>query len=387
MHSVTMPILLDHAASTPPRREVVAAMLTVLHGAHGGNPASGHELGRKSRATLEEARERIGFALGRSPHEIVFTSGGTEADQLGVVGTYRAARVLGRGNHIVCSTVEHPAVRDAVAWLGEVEGAEITWVDPQGTAPIDPDRVLEEVRDDTVVVAVIGADGEVGVAQRSDELAAACHERGVPLHIDSVQRVATLEPPATGSLAVSGHKLGAPVGIGVAVLPRDVAVGPLVPGPGQERGLRSGTQPTALSVALATAIELAVAERGDHAARSRKLTTRLAAALDDLDGVALSVAADDPARLASHLHLQVDGVDGEALAMALDEVGVAASTGTACATGSAAPSPVLEAYGITADSTLRLTVGRTTTTDDVDAAAERITQVVTSLRGHGGGFL
>lgn len=387
MRVVTMPILLDHAASTPPRREVVAAMLTVLHGAGGGNPASGHQLGRQSRATLEESRERIALALGRSPHEVVFTSGGTEADQLGVVGTYRAAKVLGRGNHIVCSTVEHPAVRDAVAWLGEVEGAEITWVEPQGTAPIDPEQVLGAVRDDTVVVAVIGADGEVGLAQRSDELAAACQERGVPLHTDSVQRVATLEPPVSGSLAVSGHKLGAPVGIGVAVLPRDVAVGPLVPGPGQERGLRSGTQPTALSVALATAIELAVDERGDHAARSRKLTTRLAEGLADLDGVVPSVAVDDPSRLASHLHLQVDGVDGEALAVALDEVGVAASAGTACATGSAAPSPVLEAYGITADATLRLTVGRTTTTDDIDVATERITRVVTTLREHGGGFL
>ena len=381
------PINLDHAASAPPRHEVVATMIAALHAHHGGNPAAGHELGRLARETLEEARERIATALGRSPHEVVLTSGGTEADQLGVVGVYRAAKVLGRGQHIVCSAVEHPAIRDAVAWLAEVEGAEVTWVAPDGVAAIDPAVVLDAVRDDTVVVAVTGADGEVGVAQHSDELAAACAERGVPLHTDAVQRVATLAPPATGSLALSGHKLGAPVGIGAAVLPREVAVGPLVPGPGQERGLRSGTQPAALALALATAVELATQERDVHAERSRALTTRLADALADVDGVRPSLPAADADRLASHLHLQFDGVDGEALAMALDGVGVAAATGTACATGSATASPVLVAYGIEADAVLRCSVGRTTTEDEVDTAAERIAEVVGRLRAGGGGFL
>lgn len=362
-------------------------MLTALHGALGGNPASGHHFGRLARATLEEARERIADAVGRSPHEVVLTSGGTEADQLAVVGTFRAASTRDDRRHVVCSTVEHPAVRDAVAWLERTEGAEVTWVGPTGVAPLAPEHVLEAVRDDTAVVAVTGADGEVGIAQPSDELAAACAERGVALHTDAVQRIATLPLPTTGSLAVSGHKLGAPAGIGAAVLPRGVALEPLVPGPGQERGLRSGTQPAALSIALATAVELAVAERGRHAATCHRLTSRLAAALQELDGVQPSVAPDAPHRLASHLHLQVAGVDGEALATALDEAGVAASAGTACATGSAAPSPVLAAYGITADATLRCSVGRSTTAEEVDVAAERITEVVTTLRARGGGFL
>lgn len=362
-------------------------MLTALHAEHGGNPAAGHVFGRRARTTLEEARERIAAAVARSPHEVVLTSGGTEADQLGVVGTYRAAAAAGRGRHVVCSTVEHAAVRDAVQWLAVAEGADVTWVDPVGVAPVAPADVGAALRQDTVLVALTGADGEVGIAQQSDAVAHACREAGVALHTDAVQRTATLAAPATGSLALTGHKLGAPVGIGAAVLPRDVAVQPLVPGPGQERGLRSGTQPAALAVALATVLELAVAERAEHTSRSRSLTVRLAAALGDLDGVAPTVAPDDPHRLATHLHLQVDGVDGEALALALDDAGVAVSTGTACATGSATPSPVLAGYGITADAVLRCSVGRTTTTDEIDTAAERITAAVTRLRRRGGGFL
>lgn len=362
-------------------------MLAALHADHGGNPAAGHQFGRQTRTTLEDARERIAGALGRSPHEVVVTSGGTEADQLGVVGTVRAAVAAGRGRHVVCSTVEHPAVSDAVRWLAAEHGVEVTWVDPQGIAPVAPTDIAAAIRDDTVLVALTGADGEVGVAQHSDEVAAVCASRGVPLHSDVVQRTATLLPPPTGSLAVTGHKLGAPVGIGAAVLPRDVPVQPLVPGPGQERGLRSGTPPTALALALATVLELAVAEREEHTARSRTLTTRLADGLVDLDGVRPTVAPDAPHRLATHLHLQLDGVDGEALALALDDAGVAVSTGTACMTGSAAPSPVLAAYGIEADAVLRCSVGRDTTAEEIDTAAERIVDVVTTLRSRGGGFL
>jgi cysteine desulfurase len=336
---------------------------------------------------LEEAREGIATALDRSPHEVVLTSGGTEADQLAVVGTYRAAAAAGQGRHIVCSTVEHPAVRDAVAWLEASAAADVTWVDPPGVAPVDPADVAAAIRADTVLVALTGADGEVGVAQHSEAVARICSDAGVALHTDAVQRTATLPPPTSGALAVTGHKLGAPVGIGAALLPRDVAVAPLVPGPGQERGLRSGTQPTALASALATVLALTVAERAQHTPRSRALTVRLAAGLTGLEDVTPTVAVDDPHRLATHLHLQLGGVDGEALALALDDVGVAVSTGTACATGSAAPSPVLAAYGVTADAVLRCSVGRTTTTAEVDTAAERIVAAVTTLRRRGGGFL
>ncbi len=384
---MSAPILLDHAASTPPRREAVAVLLAALHAERGGNPSAGHAIGRRARTTLEEARERIASTVGRSPHDVVVTSGGTEADQLAVVGTYRAAVAAGRGRHVVCSTVEHPAVADAVRWLAAVEGAEVTWVDPRGVEPVAPDDVVAALRDDTVLVALTGADGEVGIAQDSDAVALACADAGVALHTDAVQRFATRPTPRGGSLALTGHKLGAPVGVGAAILPRDVPVAPLVPGPGQERGLRSGTQPTALALALATVLELTVAERDEHVARARARTCRLAAALADLDGVRPTVPPDAAHRVATHLHLQVDGVDGEALAMALDEVGVAVSTGTACATGSAQPSPVLAAYGITADAVLRCSVGRTTTEDDVDGAGERIRDVVTTLRGRGGGFL
>jgi len=381
---MTAPVLLDHAATTPLRGEVRDALLAALDTCH-GNPAAGHGPGRAARTVLEDARERIGAALGRSPHEVVVTSGGTEADQLAVVGTVRAALEHGR-RHVVCSAVEHPAVRDAVAWLATTDGVEVTWVGPDAAVPVDADRLLDAVRDDTALVVCTGADGELGLRQPVHELAGALAERGVPLHVDAVQLVATAAVPPYASLAVSGHKLGAPTGVGVVVLPRDVPVVPLVPGPGQERGLRSGTQPAALAAALATALELAVAERPAHARRSAALTARLASALGDVPGLRASVPVDDPARVPTHLHLQVDGVDGEALATALDTAGVAASTGTACAAGSASRSHVLEACKVTADATLRCSVGRSTTPAEVDRGAAAIATAVADLRAAGGGF-
>lgn len=381
-----MHVLLDHAATTPPDPAVLAAFTEAALRCT-GNPAAGHAAGRAAREVLEEARERIGAALGRSPHEVLLTSGATEADQLAVVGTYRAAAADGR-RHVVCSTVEHPAVRDAVTWLAAHERAEVTWVGPSGVGPLRVDDVLAAVRDDTALVAVTGADGEVGVAQEPD-LPAKVEAAGAPCHVDVAQLLATRPGPATGSLAVSGHKLGAPVGVGAAVLPRGLAVRPLVEGPGQERGLRSGTPAAALAHALAVALERAVADRDRHAGRAAALTARLADGLAALDGAAPTVAVAAPHRLATHLHLSVTGVDGEALATALDVAGVAASTGTACATGSATPSPVLAAYGLVGDApvaALRLSVGRTTTAADVDLAVDRIVDVVTRLRGAGGGF-
>jgi cysteine desulfurase len=380
------PLLLDHAASTPVRAEALDAFVAACGQVAGGNPAAGHGTGRAARTVLEDARERIAAVLGRHPHEVVVTSGGTEADQLALVGTFRAAAEQGR-RHVLCSAVEHPAVRDAVAWLVAREGATVTWVAPDAPVPVDIDRMLAGLRDDTALVCLTGADGELGLVQDVTALAAVLADRGVPLHVDAVQRVATRDLPRTGSLALSGHKLGAPVGVGVAVLPRDVPVRPLVDGPGQERGLRSGTQPAALAAALAVALELAVAERDDHAVNAAARTRRLAAALADVPGLRATLDPEAAHRLATHVHCTVDGVDGEALALALDAAGVHASTGTACATGSARPSPVLEACKVTGDASLRLSVGRATDDALVDDAADRVAEVVARLRSAGGGFL
>ena len=376
---------LDHAASTPVRPEVLATF-TEVAGRLGGNPMSGHAAGRAARTVLEEARERLAVALGRSPHEVVFTSGATEADQLAVVGLARAAAKRGR-RHVVCSAVEHPAVRDAVRWLVAHEGASVTWVPPEGTAPIAPEAVAAAVREDTGLVTVTAADGEVGVRER-DDVADAAHDRGVAVHRDAAQRLPTGPVPPTGAVALSGHKLGGPVGIGAALLPRGLPVAPLVDGPGQERGLRSGTPPAALAHALAVAVELTVREWTTHTARCRGLAARLAAGLAAIDGVEVTgPAPDDPDRLASHVHATACGVDGEALATALDAEGVAVSTGTACATGTARPSPVLAARGIVADAAMRLSLGRTTTVEEVDEGVAVVADVVETLRAAGGGFL
>lgn len=378
-------IHLDHAASTPVRPEVLDQFTEVL-GRLAGNPMSAHVPGREARTVLEEARERLAAALGRSPHEVVLTSGATEADQLAVVGLARAAAAAGR-RHVVCSAVEHAAVRDALSWLVARGEVEVTLVAPGRVAPVDPDAVLGAVRGDTGLAIVTAADGEVGVVQDA-AVAEPLLARGVPVHRDAAQAVATGVVPASGSLAVSGHKVGAPAGIGAAVLPRGWPVEPLVPGPGQERGLRSGTPPAALASALAHAVELAVAGAAAHAARSRDLTKELVAGLETVEGLTVTLpAADDPVRLATHVHATVAGVAGEALVTALDAVGVAVSGGTACATGSAVPSPVLAAYGITADAALRCSVGWSTTRDDVADATDRVGAVVGRLRAAGGGFL
>lgn len=376
---------LDHAASTAPRSEVIEAFAEVA-GRLGGNPMSGHAVGRAARTVLEEARERLGAAIGRSPHEVVFTSGATEADQLAVVGLARAAADRGR-RHVVCSAVEHAAVRGAVRWLVDGGEIEVTTVAPGAPRPVTAAEVGAALRDDTGLVVVTAADGEVGIRQ-SLGVTAAAHERGVFVHRDAAQAVATGVVPRRGALALSGHKIGAPAGIGAAVLPRTWPVAPLVPGPGQERGVRSGTPPVALAHALALAVELALGDAPALRARVRPLAARLADGLAGLDGVLVtppSVDADE--RLATHVHAQVAGVDGEALTTALDTLGVAVSAGSACATGSVQPSPVLRAYAIEADTALRCSLGRTTTAAEVDEAVVRIGDAVGTLRDAGGGFL
>lgn len=378
-------INLDHAASTPLRPEV-AQTLVATATRSAGNPMSSHALGRAARTVLEEARDRLADALGRSPHEVVFTSGATEADQLAVVGLARAALTRGR-RHVVCSAVEHAAVRDALSWLAVRAPIEVTLVAPGAAVPVDPDAIADAVRDDTGLVVVTAAEGEVGIRQRPD-VADEALARGIAVHRDSAQAVATGGVPPAGAFAVSGHKLGAPVGIGAAVLPRSWPVEPLVGGPGQERGLRSGTPSAALAAALAHAVELAVTEAPAHVDRCGRLAKRLADGLAAVPGVRLTIPPSrDADRLASHVHATVAGVDGEALATALDRAGVAVSGGTACATGSAAPSPVLAALGVEQDAAIRCSLGRTSTEEEVTAAVARIETVVTTLRDAGGGFL
>jgi cysteine desulfurase len=378
---VAVTTLLDHAATTPPRPEARAALSSWLDAA---NASSTHAPGQRARAAVEEARERIATALGCSPHEVVFTSGGTEADNLALKGTVWAARDRGRHRpHVVTTAVEHPAVLETVAWLVDRGEATATIVppDPDGTVAVD--RILDAITASTVVVSVMAANNELGAINDLAGLGAALADQPVALHTDAVQAIATLDVAVAAwgvdALAVSAHKVGGPQGVGVAVLRRGMPVVPLLHGGGQDRGVRSGTFAVGLDAACGAGVHAAVADRPQLRRRLRALTDRLAAGLLALDGVRRNGPTDPARRLASHLHLSLDGVDPTALSLALDRAGLAASSGAACGAGAAKASHVLEACGITG-TPLRLSLGWPSTEADVDRALDVLTDVVPALR-------
>ena len=372
---------LDHAASTPPRPEARAALARWLRAANASAP---HAAGQAARTVVEDARERVAAALRCSPHEVVFTSGGTEADNLAVKGVvWAAGRRSGRTPHLVTTAVEHPAVLAPARWLAERGEARLEVVPPRPDGTTDVGRVLDAVRDDTALVSVMTANNELGAINDVAALAAGLRDRGVPLHTDAVQAVATVDVDVTAwdvdALALSAHKFGGPQGVGVAVLRRGLPVEPLSHGGGQDRGVRSGTFATGLVAACAAGLEAAVADRAELRARLRRLSDRLAAGLVALDGVRRNGPAEPGRRLASHVHVSFDGIDGAALALALDRAGLTAAAGAACGSGAATASPVLAACGV--DGTpLRLSLGWPSTDADVDRALEVLTDVVPRLR-------
>ncbi|MBW3578616.1 MAG: cysteine desulfurase [Actinobacteria bacterium] len=384
-------IYLDHAATTVPRPEARAALARWLDpDARLGNASSAHTAGQAARVAVEEARERIAQVLGASPADIVFTSGGTEADNLAVKGLAWAGAQAGR-RHLVVSAVEHPAVLDSARWLAAGQGFTLTEVAPQRDGRVDVEQVLAAVRDDTAVVAVMAANNELGSVNDVATLGTALRDRGVRLHVDAVQAFATCQVdvaawPVDG-LALSAHKFGGPGGVGVAYLRRGVPVVPVLHGGGQDRGVRSGTFAAALDAACAAAVTAAAADRVAVHERLMALSARLAHGLLAITGVRRNGPADPACRLSSHVHVSIEGVDGEALLFALDRAGVCASTGSACHSGANRASHVLVATGLDDLASLRLSLGWTTTEDDVDAALSIIADAVAHLRAAGGGGL
>lgn len=372
---------LDHAASTPPRPEAQAALTRRLDAANASAP---HAAGQQARTVVEESRERVARALRCSPHEVVFTSGGTEADNLALKGVvWAASRRLGRTPHLVTTAVEHPAVLATARWLAERGDCHLDVIPPRPDGSTEVDRILAAVRDDTVLVSAMTANNELGAVTDVAALAGALSERGVPLHTDAVQAAATLDldvaADGVSALALSGHKFGAPQGVGVAVLRRGLPVEPLTHGGGQDRGVRSGTFATGLIAAFAAGLEAAVADRAAVRQRVGALADRLAAGATAMDGVRRNGPGDPARRLVSHVHLAFDDVDDAALSLALDRAGVVASAGSACGSGAATASPVLAACGVTG-TPLRLSLGWTSTDADVDRALEVLTDVVPRVR-------
>ena len=383
-------IYLDHAATTPLDPAVADVVAGWLDG-RPANPSAGHAAGRAARAAVETAREQVAAALAVDPLDVVFTSGGTEADNLAVIGLARAARAAGTGHELVVSAIEHHAVLEAARWLAEHEGFTLKLIAPTADGVIDPDRVLDAVGAHTALVAVMAANNELGTVQPVATLGAALAQQQVAFHVDAVQAFGRIpvEPARwqASALALSAHKFAGPTGVGVLVLRRDVPCAAPSFGGSQERGVRAGTLHTAGIAGAGAAAELAAARLAEDPPQVAARRDRLAAGLLALDGVRWHGAGAQ--LLPGHLHLGIDGVDGDALLAALDAAGIAASAASACQSGAAQASHVLAACGLDAPDRahLRLTLGRSTTDADVDEALKVLTHTVAALRARGGGFV
>jgi cysteine desulfurase len=382
-------IYLDHAATTPMRPEAVAAMAPFLAGTY-GNPSGGHAIARAAKTALEEAREEIAHLLGARPAEIVFTGGGTEADNLAVKGAARAARAAGRGDGVVTTTFEHKGVLASAHRLAD-EGFRVTEVGVGRDGVVELDALAAAIDERTAVVSVMLVNNEIGTIQPLDEIAAIVRHRAprAVLHTDAVQAVPWLDVASAAQsadlVAVSAHKFGGPKGCGALVVRDGVALEPLIEGGGQERGLRSGTSNVAGAAATAAALRVTSASRDADVARLAKLRDRLVDSL--LRAVPGSVENGDRARkVAGNGHLRFTGVEAEALLVALDVEGVCAAAGSSCASGATEPSYVLTALGLTreeAAASVRLTLGYASTDGDIDAALAVIPAAVERLRAAG----
>jgi cysteine desulfurase len=389
---------LDHAATTPLLPEVLAAMNEQL--GRVGNASSLHASGRAARRSAEQSRERLADALGARPSEVLFTGGGTESDNLAVKGLFWARRQAdSRRRRIVVSPAEHHAVLDSVEWLAKHDGAELTWLPVEPTGRVGVDALAEALGDgsDVAVASVMWANNEIGTVSDIPALAAVAGEVGVPLHTDAVQAVGQVPVDfgASGvdALTMTGHKLGGPMGAGVLLLRREADCTPLLHGGGQERDVRSGTLDVAAIVGLALATTLTVATRHERAARLAALRNRLVAGIAAVvpDAQLNGAPLDDrlpsgPGRLPGNAHLSFPGAEGDALLMLLDARGIECSTGSACSAGVARPSHVLLATGADTDrarSSLRFSLGHTSTDADVDAVLEVIGPVVERARRAG----
>ncbi|MDQ0735552.1 cysteine desulfurase family protein [Arthrobacter agilis] len=380
-----MPVYVDHAATTPISAPALAALTREL--SRSGNPSSLHGSGRRARRAVEEARETVAAAAGAHASEVVFTSGGTEADNLAIKGLYWARQAEDPARtRILCSSIEHHAVQDTVEWLERHEGAEVVWlpVDAAGVVSLDALRAaLADAPDRVSLVTVMWANNEVGSVQPVRAVVEEAARYGVPVHSDAVQAFGALPVSFAASglatMAVSAHKIGGPVGVGALLVGRAVSLTPVQHGGGQERDIRSGTLDGAGIAAFAAAADDAVAGLHAESVRLAGLRDRL---IDGIlrevpDAVLRGVAhpAPEGTRLPGNVHFTFPGCEGDSLLFLLDLAGIESSTGSACTAGVPRPSHVLLAMGLTEDEARgaqRFSLGHTSTASDVDAVVAAI---------------
>ena len=377
-----MSIYLDHAATTPLRREALDAMFPLLTD-NFGNPSSVHAAGRRARAALDESRERVAGALNAEPREIVFTCGGTEAINLAIKGAAWAGKA--RGNRLITSAIEHHAVLYTMRHL-EKFGFEIVILPVDRYGRVDPDQLDAAINDRTVLVSLMLANNEVGTVQpMADLIRSVRGHRGVVLHVDAVQAAPYMNIDVrdldVDLLSIAAHKFEGPKGTGALFIRHGTILLPQTQGGTQERYRRAGTENVAGAVGMGVALELAIAERADVAPRLAMLRDRLKDAVLAMPNVELT--GHPRKRLPGHLSVIAREVEGESVVMNLDLVGVACSTGSACTTGSTDPSHVLTALGYPdeeARGSIRLTLGRTTTDEEIERAALLIPETISRMR-------
>lgn len=382
---------LDHAATTPMLPEAIEAMTARF--ADVGNASSLHAAGRRARRTVEEAREELAESLGARPSEVVFTSGGTEADNLAVKGLYWSRRDADPARtRVLASPVEHHAVLDAVHWLGEHEGANVEYLPVDRYGRVSPQALREAVErdpDDVALATVMWANNEIGTILPVRELAEVAAEFGIPLHSDAVQAFGQTEVDFAASglaaMTVTGHKIGGPYGVGALLLGREYTPVPVLHGGGQERHVRSGTLDVPAIAAFAVAGRLAAERRGEFTRDIGALRDELIASV--LKAVPDAILGGDPVdRLPANAHFSFPGCEGDSLLLLLDAQGIECSTGSACTAGVAQPSHVLLATGTDpelARGTLRFSLGHTSTEADVEAVASAIGPAVERARTAG----
>ncbi len=374
-------VYLDHAATTPVDPRVVAAMLPYFT-EKAGNASSIHGFGQETRTAVEQARAEVAGLIGVLPSEIVFTSGATEADNLAVLGVALATE--DRGRHIVTSAIEHHAIHEACRFLEE-RGYEVTYVPVDGRGIVDPDGVRRALRPDTVLVSVMAANNEIGTLQPIGEIGRIARERGVPFHSDATQMVGALPVNAddlsVDLLSMSAHKRYGPKGIGALYVRTGAPLRRIQHGGSHERGRRGGTENVPGIVGFGAALRVAREEMAGEGARLIALRDRMIREALTIPGARLN---GDPAlRLPNNVNLSFEGTDSQSLVIGLDLHGVAASSGSACTSGSLEPSHVLVALGLPPDlavGAVRLTLGRGTTEVDVAYALEVLRDVVTRLQ-------
>lgn len=385
MHQKT--IYLDHAATTPVRPAVLEAMLPYFSEAY-GNPSSIHRTGRGASVALQKARQALADLLGARPSEIIFTGCGTESDNAALRGIASARRAATGANRIITTPIEHKAILQTAEDLRDHHGFALTLlpVDGDGRVPIEALANSLAVPDEVAIVSIMTANNEVGTIEPIADLGVLCREAGVPFHTDAVQASGKLDLSVSAlhvdAMSLGAHKFYGPKGVGLLYLRAATPFRPYMTGGGHEGGRRAGTENVPLIVGMAKALELAEAERATEGPRLRALRDRLiGGVLEGVDGAALTGSTAH--RLDNHASFVIDGADAEGMLIALDLAGVAASSGSACASGANRPSHVLDALGIAparAAGALRFSLGAATTVEDVDYVLSELPRIVKRVR-------